>query len=339
MGKKRIAIVSIFGNESEGGVERVVYYLKELLQGQFDVEILSMKRSYGKLNLFIYPVWLSLRLFLRKRDVVISQAWHSWLYPADFVISHGTTKESVKQVPEEKTPGSVMIMLMEKLSVHRSRRVWAVSSHCKKELVRQYGVSPDKITVFNNFVDEDIFYPMDDTRADNKIILLFAGRLSKRKGLERLLKVSKYIEHLDDCELHIACNDSSHVSLFDKFHNTKIRTGLSLDKMNEFYNSGDILYFPTRYEGFSMVTLEALSSGLPVIGTGFAVPEELRKYPYVRIYEGEKAAEVVWIAREMKHSSKNKRNEIHQVIARDFGKSQYKKKLLKQVNDVLENDQ
>jgi len=27
------------------------------------------------------------------------------------------------------------------------------------------------------------------------------------------------------------------------------------------------MYFPSIYEGFEMVTLEALSSGLPVVGT------------------------------------------------------------------------
>lgn len=38
-----------------------------------------------------------------------------------------------------------------------------------------------------------------------------------------------------------------------------LHIGVLPDKMPDYYHSGDVMYFPTHYEGFSMSTLEALS--------------------------------------------------------------------------------
>ncbi|WP_139018742.1 glycosyltransferase family 4 protein, partial [Elizabethkingia anophelis] len=83
------------------------------------------------------------------------------------------------------------------------------------------------------------------------------------------------IENNDKYKLSIACNNSNNIELFNGLNNTSIHVGLTTDKMNEFYNSGDIMYFPSKYEGFEMVTLEALSAGIPVIGNDVGAISEL----------------------------------------------------------------
>ena len=81
-----------------------------------------------------------------------------------------------------------------------------------------------------------------------------------------------------------------------------------------------------------MATLEALACGIPVVGTGFAIPEELRRYDFVKIDESANIEEILVIIEEMKQRFDNMRHEIHQEITRDFGYVQYKAKILQMIN-------
>ena len=69
--------------------------------------------------------------------------------------------------------------------------------------------------------------------------------------------------------------------------NTEVIVGLKYEEMREFYNKGNILYLPSMYEGFEMVTTEALACGLKVIGNNIGAISELydKKIPNVYILE------------------------------------------------------
>ena len=94
---KKIYIVSMLGVSNAGGVEKVSYYLKEILKEKYKVEILQKgKVSFGKLNNLIQPVLLSLRLCFKKNAFVIGNSWHCFLYHADISIHHGTSAGIMK---------------------------------------------------------------------------------------------------------------------------------------------------------------------------------------------------------------------------------------------------
>src|SRR5665213_1299619 len=171
-----------------------------------------------------------------------------------------------------------------------------------------------------------------DTR---DIKILFSGRLEVRKGLDCLAALAAAIERGGGAELHIACNNARNAERFAGLVRTRIESGLHLEDMRAFYNSGDALYFPTKYEGFSMATLEALACGIPVVGTTFAVPEELRAYPFCRIIAEDAPPEAALAAlREMALAWRGRRSEIHAQIAHDFGRAQYEEKLLAAMGDI-----
>lgn len=109
MKKQKIIIVSLFGLDSEGGVERVVYYLKEILDNKYTIEILTLGRSPKKFDALVGPILLSFKLFFKKKDIVISQGWHVWPYTSDIVIAHGTTAGYLYKMPEEATIGAKFI--------------------------------------------------------------------------------------------------------------------------------------------------------------------------------------------------------------------------------------
>jgi len=322
---KKIILVSLNGDDNTGGVERVIYYLRVILSEIFSVSIMNRKGKQGKFDKLFYPLLFSLRLLFRKKTIVISNSWQSFLYPVDFSIHHGTTAGYMHHAGMSSKK-SALLAWMEKVSARRAKTVIAVSENCKQELIELYGITPEKIIVLNNFVDERLFYPQK-TEKSEKIRILFSGRLEERKGLSALLELARAIESTDKYQLKIASNSGDNAALFANLKNTVISSNLDINAMREFYNSGDVFYFPTKYEGFSMATLEALACGTPVLGTGFAIPEEIRHYNFVCIEESAGVEKTLATIEQMKQNFDHKRSEIHQTVAQDFGCEQYKEKL------------
>jgi mannosyltransferase OCH1-like enzyme/glycosyltransferase involved in cell wall biosynthesis len=324
---QRIILVSLNGDDNSGGVERVVYYLNIILREKYSVSILKRKGKPGKFDKLLYPLLFSIRLLFKKKAIVISNSWQSFLYPVDFSIHHGTTAGYMRHacISSKK---SALLAWMEKISARCAKTVIAVSENCKRELETLYKIPPEKIIVLNNFVDERLFYPQSAEKSD-KITILFSGRLEERKGLPRLLELAQAVESTDRYLLKITVNSYDNCALFANFKNTVILTNLDINAMRDFYNSGDVFYFPTKYEGFSMATLEALACGIPVIGTGFAIPEEMRRYDFVRLVESTNTENILDVIEEMKQKFDVARSQIHQTIARDFGCDQYRQKLIK----------
>jgi glycosyltransferase involved in cell wall biosynthesis len=222
---------------------------------------------------------------------------------------------------------------MEKISARRAKTVIAVSENCKKELETLYKIDSKKIVVLNNFVDEKLFFP--ETRGDYKTTrILFSGRLEERKGLSKLLKLALFLESRPEYELFMTVNSRTNCELFENFKNTHNFYGLDIPGMRKFYSSGDIFYFPTQYEGFSMATLEALASGIPVIGTRFAIPEELRSCEFVNIVEDDNLDLLLEKITELVQNNKTRRHEIFAATIHKFGYEQYKRKLFSLVENI-----
>jgi glycosyltransferase involved in cell wall biosynthesis len=330
--KCHVIIVSFNGVDNSGGVERVSYYLHEILREKYQVRILTKTNfSFGKFDIIFQPVIASFRLFFMRDKWVIVNSYQAFLYPADIVISHGTFKGNYTRIKPKKLLGSKFIAYMEKIAALLAKKVLAVSINCKNELIGFYNIKETKIKVLNNFVDELIFFPRRKKR--NAVTILFCGRLEDRKGLPYLRTFSEYLETIAGFKLRIAANNAANCEYFTGKHNTEVLTSLSLQDMPEFYNSGDVLFFPTLYEGFSMATLEALACGIPVIGSDFAIPEELCGYDFCKNITGklDNPEYIVTAIKELCEKYGGEQNVIHNEIAEKFGKEQYKNKLLGEI--------
>jgi glycosyltransferase involved in cell wall biosynthesis len=338
-----IVIVSLNGVDNSGGVERVSWYLREMLSRRYPVLVLSRtKFSFGKFDIIIQPLLMSLRLFFLdvKDKLVISNSWNSFLYPVDFSIMHGTTQGTITRIPSLKFISTKLMVFFEKVSVRNAKKNLAVSQDTKEEMTTYYHIRQEKITVFNNFVDEKIFYPMVDRNSiagTDDIHILFCGRLETRKGLDTLKKLSDYIEKTDGFSLIVACNKDENTGLFYGNKKTYIRIGLGINDICAFYNSGDILFFPTLYEGFSMSTLEALCCGIPVLGTAEAVKDGLRDYDFVDIIDLGELDDLFALTHRIRllvERCCGKKKEIHRTIVRDFGYEQYEERLLSLIENT-----
>ncbi|WP_299087589.1 glycosyltransferase family 4 protein [uncultured Microbacterium sp.] len=166
------------------------------------------------------------------------------------------------------------------------RRAIAVSPSVARELSEFYGVDPDLIRVIPNAVDLERFRPSADARredirtrhrfADSDFVLLFVGKEFRRKGLRAI--IDALVELPDTVKLLVVGGDDP-----TPFRRHALGLGVGARvvfaghaaEVEDYYQAGDAFVFPTIYEAFGLVMLEAAACGLPVFATRLGVAEEL----------------------------------------------------------------
>lgn len=162
--------------------------------------------------------------------------------------------------------------IFEKVAFSRSKQLVPVSEKVKTEI--QQFANHSNLRVIMNGVDTREFYP-DQSISRGQLglpekvtLALFAGDIkSSRKNLDSVLKAMVNIK-----DLHLAVagstNGSPYIKLAEQL-GLKDRVqflGFRKDMAN-LMRAVDFFVFPSRYEACTLVVIEALASGLPVITT------------------------------------------------------------------------
>jgi glycosyltransferase involved in cell wall biosynthesis len=141
-----------------------------------------------------------------------------------------------------------------------------VPSTFVERTVRQF--LPDKKIALTPYgVDAEFWRPGPERSADGKLRFIYAGQISVRKGIPLLLEA-----------WHKAAPSSATLDLVGPWQlNENRRLNLppnvchwpacSAEQLRARYQSADVFVFPSYFEGFGLVLLEAMACGLPVIGT------------------------------------------------------------------------
>jgi glycosyltransferase involved in cell wall biosynthesis len=158
----------------------------------------------------------------------------------------------------------------EKQAFQKAQVVVAVSQKVAEELV-SIGVPRSRIRVIVNGVDLEEFTPGESNRQklglpQNVTLALFAGDIrTPRKNLDTVLHALVKVPNLHLAVVgHIEGSPfpqlAASLGLTERVHFLGYRRDIP-----EIMRSVDLFIFPSRYEACSLVLLEALSSGLPVI--------------------------------------------------------------------------
>jgi phosphatidylinositol alpha 1,6-mannosyltransferase len=143
-----------------------------------------------------------------------------------------------------------------------------------RRVLERFGVK--EISIFSRGIDYGKFSPenrSDDLRrlygVEDKILLLYVGRLSPEKDLdilrESMLKLNE--THKDKIVLIVTGEGPMKTELEQTMPDNVIFTGYKKGReLAEIYASCDIFAFPSSFETFGNVVLEASASGLPVVG-------------------------------------------------------------------------
>jgi len=162
---------------------------------------------------------------------------------------------------------------------YESTEVIVNSNYMKGELQRLFGLPFEKINVVPNGVnllsfsgiDRDYEFRRKYAR-DNEKIILFMGRLVYEKGVQHLISaMPKILNGYNDVKLVIAGKggmmdelkaQAEALGLGPKVYFTGYMNGKDVQKL---YKAADISVFPSTYEPFGIVALEAMLAERPVV--------------------------------------------------------------------------
>ncbi|MGD6932920.1 MAG: glycosyltransferase family 4 protein [Candidatus Bathyarchaeia archaeon] len=169
---------------------------------------------------------------------------------------------------------------------HSQKRLIAVSSLVKEDLMRYYKVDESKISIIHNGVDTEEFTPpAQETKAtlrqkngfsENDFYILFIGGPScERKGFGFIVKALIDLPE----NVHLIVVGAS----FEKYRTLVSQLGLVnkvifvpyIDDIREIYWISDVFVLPTIYDPFPLAALEAMASGLPVIVSSHAGTKDI----------------------------------------------------------------
>ena len=152
-------------------------------------------------------------------------------------------------------------------------------SPASDERLAQFGIAPDKIVRWDRGVDLDRFDPAlrRPGSLPGEINVLYAGRLTKEKGVE-LLADAFLAAHARDRRLHLllAGGGPEEEWLRARLGGHATFLGwLEGDALARAYASADTFLFASRTDTFGQVILEAQASGLPVVAVDEGGPASL----------------------------------------------------------------
>lgn len=172
-----------------------------------------------------------------------------------------------------------MIHQIEWWLTYESWKVVCCSNYMKEEVVRFFNTPSDKIIVIPNGVDRNQFNSYSCLRdfrsryaAEKEKIILYVGRLVPEKGVNVLLgAMPSVLNSHPEAKLVVVGEGyykeelmriAGQLSIFPKVHFTGYVDDETLRRL---YKCASVAVFPSLYEPFGIVALEAMASGVPVI--------------------------------------------------------------------------
>jgi glycosyltransferase involved in cell wall biosynthesis len=168
------------------------------------------------------------------------------------------------------------------IAAKRSDRILTVSEASKRDILRFFNVSPDKISVVYNAIDERFWVepdPEDVARVRERFQLdhgfvLYAGTIKPHKNLVRLIEAFAELRkgEFEELKLLIIGDEISKLpALRRAVHSHKLHKHVRFlgfvpdDTLAVLYRLAAVFVFPSLYEGFGLPPLEAMASGTPVV--------------------------------------------------------------------------
>ncbi len=217
--------------------------------------------------------------------------------------AHGTSLQEAKANIEGRSVYSTLAKLNSWIQYYIDRFSWlgsdkviSAGNYQVREMLEVYKLPEEKVIPISNGVDTSFYKP--DPKAGNKIkekygiedkkIVLFVGRLVRKKGLQYLIDSALLIlrEVPDTVFLVVGGTDKfaqyelelrkriRHLDLEEKFIIVK---NVPEKDMPSYYNAADVCVFPSiNYEPLPTVIFEAMACGKPIVASNLGgIPEQL----------------------------------------------------------------
>jgi glycosyltransferase involved in cell wall biosynthesis len=178
-------------------------------------------------------------------------------------------------------------------AIKKASKIITISEFSKKEMIELCDIDPEKIKVVYQGFNSNKYRPITDKEEIDKVrskyklpknYLLFVGRLNFKKNIPNLIKAFKRVilnKDFKDIKLVLVGQpETGYETIKKEIHDQNIRDKVielgwteSCD-MPYIMNGAQVFVFPSKYEGFGIPPLEAMSCKIPVAAANVAsIPE------------------------------------------------------------------
>jgi len=174
---------------------------------------------------------------------------------------------------------------VEKTAIEMADAVIAVSEETKRDILRLFNVSEERVRIIYNGIDLDEYKPVNTTTALEKFgidpelpFVLFLGRITRQKGIIHLVNAVQYMNPGFQVVLcagapdtpEIAVEMKAAVEAASKAHSCKviwIEAMVDKTTVYELYSKAAIFCCPSIYEPFGIINLEAMACETAVVAS------------------------------------------------------------------------
>lgn len=320
-----------------GGAERYLERLSnELKKENIDFEIVNCNCPKF-IPSFIKAIWFNLQVCLDKKDKFYFSL-ERVTCPDIYRAGDGVHKAFLR-TKKSLNPLHFVYLFIEKRMFKNAKKIIANSKMVKNQIIKYYGIDEKKIEVIYNGIPLKEKVDFSDIKKEfnlkNEKIILFVGSGFKRKGVKEAIDILSKVK--GDFKFIIVGKEKN-MDYYKKYAEKKgikaIFTGPRSD-VDKFYSISDIFLFPTKYEPFSNVVLEAMNFECVVFTTKQnGASEILPEFNVIENPNDLSVADKIDMLLENDKILNEKKQEMKE-IAKKFSIEENVRKTLKVINDVI----
>ncbi|MGH9423516.1 MAG: N-acetyl-alpha-D-glucosaminyl L-malate synthase BshA, partial [Thermoanaerobaculia bacterium] len=256
----------------------------------------------GRYPLFEYPPY-DLALAVRMHEVVLTHDLD--LLHCHYAIPHATSAWIAREMLRQQHRDVKVITTLHgtditivgqdpsfnpitKFSIEKSDRLTAVSEYLRKETYNAFGCDKCDVGVIYNFIDPDVYdrskYPatLKEQLGKSQPVLMHISNFRSVKRVRDVVQIFARVNAEIPSKLVMVGDGPDRPEAEDEVRQLGLDNSVfflgKLDVVAPLLASADLFLLPTSSESFGLSALEALASGVPVIGTrAGGLPEVVRE--------------------------------------------------------------
>ncbi len=289
-----------------GGAERVAinigkstskdfeYHIFEVARGKstFTKQMLTelqenniqYHRSYisnKKIAIILFPFWFICCCFFNQPKIIHT---HTEIPDLSIFLFSKVTKRLFPKIKYVRTIHNTQLWNdwgtvgrnIEPFFINNSANI-AISESTKQSYQSKY--KSEDIPIIYNGLEESKQQVFPNIK-ENKINILFAGRLEYQKGIDELINIVTTLKNDNRFHFHIIGNGSLQQKLYDSVN--ELQNVTLMDKIYNlaaYLSSFDYLFMPSNFEGLALMSIEASLNKVPAIindclGLGETLPKD-----------------------------------------------------------------
>lgn len=265
----------------------------QLQKSGLDLEVIAITEARkGKfLTIKKYLKWFFQSfIYLLNHKSSISLTHAHYAFPTGFLSLIGKKLFKIPYVVtihggdiDKMAKKNIRIQKLTKKILNEASKVITVGERLKKEVVENFGVQEERVTVLSMGVDRTVFQPKDKKEVRETLgieieqdIILFVGNIIREKGLVELIQAFQQLRNKGlDVKLYlIGASRDRHfkeelMALIEEEHAESIifYGAVNQEELANWMAASNVLALPSYHEGFGLVALEAMATNTTVVAS------------------------------------------------------------------------